>query len=69
MEKRIEYGARIERGTIAEVVGDQYVVRSMTRLNVVTEPIAAMIDGEYSAGDEVYFFLFDDGDGMILHKR
>lgn len=82
----MDYGARIERGRIAEIQeGEEtlYIVQSLTRDGILTLPIPALkisreahiIAGDgsiqneyetYAVGDCVYFFLFGDGQGMIL---
>ena len=70
----------IERGKISGGGPGAYVVESFTRGGVETRPIAAAneyvsectCDGRskylYSAGDEVFYFMFPDGRGMILGK-
>ncbi len=70
----------IERGKIISGGPGAYVVESYTRGGVQTRPIAAAseyvsectCDGKskylYSAGDEVFYFMFPDGRGMILGK-
>lgn len=68
-----EYGARMERGKIIEKRGLMYRVESLTRRGIKTPLISqlALRDAageivEYAAGDEVYFFVSADGDGLIL---
>lgn len=84
MDKEKEtYGAAIERGKIAEKkAGPLYKVESYTRDGVKTRWMEAInqyvreYEGdppqenkyEYAVGDEVYYFMFDDGRGMILGK-
>ena len=62
----------IERGTIREKDEHLYRVESATRTGAVTRWIGAIGEGvqetEYSVGDGVYFFMFDDGRGMILGR-
>lgn len=77
MEKEY-YGAPIERGTIVSIDGDRYRVASYSRDGVRSLPMKAIIDFDtdydgvpirrYGIGDRVYFFMFDDGNGMILGK-
>ena len=64
------YGAVVERGTIKEISGTNYVVESIDRKGITTPPIPKVPWDEdtYSVGDTVYFFVFCDGDGMILSK-
>lgn len=72
----MEHGAVIERGRIKEVRGSSYVVTSLERDGIETPPIPAMLhipamihnEKPYKAGDNVYFFMFNDGDGMILKR-
>lgn len=72
----MEYGATIERGKIKEVRGSNYIVTSLERDGIETPPIPAMFhipaqkhnEQPYKVGDKVYFFLFSDGDGMILKR-
>ena len=61
-----EYGAAIERGEVTEASADGYRVRSLTREGITTPVIPAVGDTEYAVGDRVYFFIFDDGHGVIL---
>ena len=61
--------ARIERGAITEAVGTGYRVASYGRAPLVTPPLKPLFSGvSFTAGDQVFFFLFDDGDGRILGK-
>lgn len=59
-----EYGARIERGIIVHAKDGMYEVKSLTRDGIITPPIKG--NGNYDAGDCVYFFIFDDGNGMVI---
>ena len=62
-------GALIERGVIESVGEKGYRVKSLTRYPIVTPEIAAIGDNMitmYDVGDIVYFFMFPDGNGMIL---
>ena len=61
-----DYGASIERGEIAACGAGGYAVRSYTRDGLVTPPLPALGNAAYSEGDRVYFFVFDDGHGLIL---
>jgi hypothetical protein len=61
-----EYGARIERGEIAEAAEGLYVVQSLTRDGIITPALPTMGGATYDVGDRVYYFLFDDGHGLIL---
>lgn len=62
--------ARIERGIVLKKQGSLYTVKSYGRDGLVTPEIAALAGGgePYSAGEKVFFFLFDDGDGRILGR-
>ena len=46
---------------------DLYKVKSYTCDGVITRWIEA-VQGEYEIDQEVYFFMFDDGRGMILGR-
>ena len=59
-------GATIERGVVEEVCATGYKVKSYTRDGIITPAIPAASGAAYKAGDRVYFFMFDDGHGMIL---
>jgi len=65
------YGCQIvgfERGKVcAKKSGPLYKVESYTRDGIVSRWIEA-VQGEYQSGDDVYFFMFDDGRGMILGR-
>lgn len=61
-----EYGAAVERGSVTEVCEDGYRVSSYTRKGVVTPPIPAVGNTAYADGDNVYFFIFDNGHGLII---
>lgn len=60
------YGATVERGIVKEVCAEGYRVQSYTRNGVTTPAIPAASGAAYEVGDRVYFFVFDDGHGMIL---
>lgn len=60
------YGAKIERGVIAQTVDGKYTVQSFDRPGLVTPPIETINQQQHNAGDRVYFFLFDDGCGKII---
>ena len=62
------YGAFIERGQVTAAKEDGYIVESYDRPGVITPPIKGMNNEEHSAGDRVFFFLFNDGDGKIIGK-
>lgn len=63
------YGACIERGRIKTAEGGRYRVESITRAGITTPPLKPLFpERGYEVNDLVYFFLFTDGDGMILEK-
>lgn len=66
MSNTEQFGAYIERGEIAEKVGNGYIVRSYTRFDILTQKIYSVNDNAYSVGDMVYYFMFPDGNGMII---
>lgn len=59
------WGAKIERGEILFKQDDLYDVRSIDRPGVIGYGLP-MLTGSCAMGDHVYFFLFEDGKGMIL---
>lgn len=61
-----DYGARIERGTIKEVTADGYRVESFDRRGIITPPIPASGGAAFENGATVYFFVFEDGRGLII---
>lgn len=80
MEKE-EYGAVIERGKIREVTEKGCRVDSITRSGITTPPLMPAFhqheveddkltakEPAFAVGDLVYFFMFPDGDGMIVGK-
>ena len=67
-ENNPPYGALIERGLVTKATESGYVVESSDRKGVVSPPITGITNEIYSAGDRVFFFLFDDGDGLIIRK-
>lgn len=56
----------IERGEIAEVSGNGYIVKSLDRDGITTPPLEALHEETYSVGDKVYYFYFRDGTGRII---
>ena len=75
-------GFMIDRGRIKSEENGSFIVASYSREGVETRPMKAVNEyvneyqGDppeehkytYAVGDEVYFFMFDDGHGMILGK-
>lgn len=69
MSKEKSYGAPIERGVIETIEDGGYRVASFTRNGITSLPMKTMNEADtLSIGDRVYFFLFDDGDGLIIGK-
>nr|DAU77505.1 MAG TPA: hypothetical protein [Caudoviricetes sp.] len=58
--------SNIERGEIREKTESGYVVASLDREGIETQPIKALEDKEYTVGERVYFFCFQDGTGKII---
>ena len=58
--------AAIERGQIKTVSDEGYVVTSLDREGIESQPITAINSNTYSEGDKVYFFVFPDGTGKII---
>ena len=65
--KNESYGAPLERGIIEKIEDEKYRVASLTRHGIKSLPIKSM-DNTLSIGDKVYFFLFQDGEGLIISK-
>lgn len=61
------YGAYVERGKVLSKEGDGYRVESWCRDGVTTLPLTYLGFGELQPGTLVYFAMFDDGKGIILH--
>ena len=61
-------GVHIERGIIQSVGDSGYIVRSITRDGIETNTLKAKDGESYNAGDCVYFFVFPDGNGMVLGR-
>ena len=61
------YGAALERGVVETIESGGYRVASMTRRGIRT-PVIKSLETGLKVGDRVYFFLFPDGDGVILAK-
>ena len=61
------YGAALERGVIETIESGGYRVASMARRGITT-PVIKSLEAGLKIGDRVYFFLFPDGDGVILAK-
>lgn len=69
MIKDKSYGASIERGAVESIEDGGYRVASFTRDGITTPPLKTMNETDaLSIGDRVFFFLFDDGDGLIIGK-
>ena len=68
MMQKPKYGAVFERGIVKEYIylDSQYRVESLDRPGVVSRPMYAYENGYYSVGDEVFYFMFDDGTGLIM---
>lgn len=59
-------GARIERGIITQKTDDGYTIKNLTRWGLDAQDIPALPGIDAQIGDRVYFFLFGDGQGLIL---
>lgn len=59
-------GAIIEQGIVHEVTDDGYRVESYTRSGLLTPAIPALPGAAFQAGDRVFYFMFNDGCGLIL---
>lgn len=62
-------GVCIERGRVEKTENGRYRVISVTNDGIRTLPLKAMeAGGTIAPGDLVYFFIFPDGEGLILGK-
>lgn len=62
------YGAVLERGEVMEAANGKYRVESLTRIGITTPPLPALQGLSAQVGDRVYFYLFDDGTGILIAK-
>lgn len=60
--------AMIERGEVVAEAGGKYIVTSLDREGIETQPLEALTDDVYGAGAQVYFFVFGDGTGKIISR-
>ena len=68
-KSRCRDSAQIERGRITQAGGGLYKVSSYGRSGLTTPGLPPMDpQASYQVNDKVYFFMFDDGHGMILGK-
>ena len=56
----------IERGRIARVETEGYVVESFDRKGIVSPPLSPIGSATYAVDDMVLFVLFNDGTGKII---
>ena len=63
-QNTLRYGAQIERGVIRSIEAGGCIVESIDRPGIVS-PVIGDAAGR-QAGEQVYFYLFDDGTGRIL---
>ena len=76
MEKMTRHpaGAMVERGKVIEKQGRTWRVENHDRRGLISTMLTCIdfYQGEqrvdYNVGDEVYFFVFQDGTGAILCK-
>lgn len=62
-------GAMICRGTVTRGNADEgWDVESYTEAGIRGWGLKGTSGAAYEPGDRVYFFLFEDGDGMILGR-
>lgn len=67
--KNENYGASIECGVVESIENGAYRVASYTRDGAQSRPIKPInITDIFQKGDKVYFFMFDNGNGMIISK-
>ena len=61
------YGAIIERGQITAISGNTYTVESYDRPGVTAWELKSL-EQSHNVGDRVYFFVFQDGGGLVIRK-
>ena len=62
-------GAVIERGKVMAVTAGGITVESWDRPGVTAGGLGKAVAGAtFAVGDTVYFFLFEDGRGMVIGK-
>lgn len=59
---------KIDRGRIIDANENGYRVASHGRHGLVTLRIRGIDGKTFQLGDKVYFFTFEDGDGLILDR-
>lgn len=64
-EQNTPFGACIERGKITAIKENTYTVESYDRPGVTAWELESMTDGLH-VGDRVYFFVFQDGSGLVM---
>jgi len=62
------YGAHVERGIITFTDNGMHTVKSFCRDGLSISGLPAIGGAIFNIGDRVYFFIFDDGTGLILDK-
>ena len=63
-ENTLRYGAQIERGVIRSIEAGGCIVESIDRPGIISPAIGDAAGRQ--AGEQVYFYLFDDGTGRII---
>lgn len=63
------HGAALERGRVAKIENGKYRVESLDRPGLKSTAIKVFSGETLTEGDSVFFYLFADGDGIILCKR
>lgn len=62
------HGAAIERGQVVTIAPEGARIKSLTRDGITTPPLPTMEGLTIQTGELVYFFLFDDGRGMVIAR-
>lgn len=68
-EKQEMHGAALERGRVVNIENGKYRVESLDRPGLSSTPMKIFSGETLTKGDSVFFYLFADGDGIILCKR
>lgn len=63
------HGAALERGRVTKIENGKYRVESLDRPGLKSTAMKVFSGETLTEGDSVFFYLFADGDGIILCKR
>lgn len=63
------HGSALERGRVVGIENEKYRVESLDRPGLKSKAMKVFSGETLTEGDSVFFYLFADGDGIILCKR